>query len=113
MRIALDIAGTQADAFQRFADQVLALAAARRVRVEIERFRDDPPDALARVERTLRILENHLETTAQAQQRATRLGENVLALEQHLSAGRPVQTHDDTRQGGLAAAAFTDDAEDR
>ena len=79
--------------------------------VHAQRFADDPPDRVPRVERRVRILEHHLHPLAQRPQ--LRLAEvcDVLAVEDDRATGRLVQAQQGPPDGRLAAAGLADEAE--
>ena len=81
--------------------------AARADAVDLQRPRDVVIDALDRIERRERILEDHLHVRAVVEQRpAPPLIADVLAVEDDLAVGRRVQAREQPRDGALAAAAL-------
>src|SRR5262245_46392476 len=84
----------EADAFEERGDSARALGAAGQA-VDAQRIVERARDGRTRVERGQRILENHLEASAQLAQRlALRSGE-IDTVEADLSAVRLDEAHDD------------------
>ena len=74
--------------------------------VDVQRLADDVGDRQPRIQRAVRILENHLEPApARAQFRPAQAGD-VLALEHNAAGGRLDELDDRASERGLAAAAF-------
>src|SRR5207247_642698 len=74
--------------------------------VDIQCLANTVLDGHARVERTVRVLENHLELAAQRPQFGTVQPSDVFAFEEELASGRLDEPDDGAAQGGLAAAAL-------
>ena len=84
--------------------------AARADAVDQQRPRDVVVDALDRIERRERILEDHLDVRAVVEQRlAPPLVADVVAIEHDLAVGRRVEPREQARDGALAAAALADE----
>src|SRR4029079_17263479 len=84
-------------------DRPLALTLALAQPVDDERLLDDRADRLARVQRRVRILEDHLHLAPQLlQPRALDVGD-LLALEADRAGRRLHQAQQQTRRGTLAA----------
>src|SRR5690606_39958804 len=86
-RVEARVVGVEPDELEQLADG--GSAAARRVdAVDRERLAHDLADGHARVERRVRVLEHHLHVAAQLL--AARAGQpaHVLAVDEHLAAGR-------------------------
>ena len=79
--------------------------------VHLERLADDEADALARVQRSVRILEDHHHLAAHRAHLGARELGDVAALEDDPPGGRLQQLHDAAGQRGLPAAGLADDAE--
>jgi hypothetical protein len=75
------------------------------------RLRDDEADALARVQRRVRVLEDHHHLAPDRPHLGAREVRDVAALEDHAAAGRVEQAHHAARHRRLAAARLADDAE--
>ena len=102
--------GVEPDQLHELLDPALALGAAGRL-VDGERVTDDRPDPAPRVQRPVRILEDHLHL---APERAHLPGlelADVLAVEDDLAGGQVEQPGDAAGQGRLAAAGLADQAE--
>ena len=102
--------GFEADAFEQPAHAVALLLPARDA-VDGERLADDRAGGHSRVERGVGVLENDLHVPPLPPQFVRREFEKVPAPERDLPAGRLDQAQDATAGGGLAAAAFADQAE--
>ena len=111
VREAVDVLGVQPDAVEQ-----LAHAAPRswpRGRpVQLQRRADDLADALARVQRRVRVLEDHLHLAPQRLHRS-RGRPCVMSSPRKriVPVGRRRQPHDRARQRGLAAARLADEPE--
>ena len=79
--------------------------------VDRERVPDDRADPAARVQRTVRVLEDHLHVPAERAHPSTGQPADVLAVEGDRAGGDVVQPHDAAGQGGLAAAGLADQAQ--
>ena len=76
-----------------------------------ERLGDNFFDALARVERTIGVLEDHLHMGSRSPAVGARQIEQRAPLEAHRARVRPVQRKRDARERRLARAGFADDSE--
>ena len=98
-------------------DRLCACLAGSDAAVAQDGFRDLIADGEHRVERGHRLLEDHRQlVAAQIAQASCRQLQQILALEQHLTAGDAPgrlrhEAHDRERGDALAAARFADDAE--
>src|SRR4051812_36504777 len=79
--------------------------------VDAERLADDRADRLARVERRVRVLEDHLHLAAERLELALREAGDVPAAVLDRPAGRVEQAGDQARRGGLAAAGLPHQAQ--
>ena len=79
--------------------------------VHAQRLADDAPDAVARVERRERILEDHLHPAAERPQLALAEVRDVLAVEHDRAGGRLVEAQDRAADRRLPAARLADEAE--
>ena len=89
----------------------LAALLARGVALRGQRLGDDALDGLARVERTVRVLEHHLDVAARLAQFLARQLMQVAPQQLDTARGRRIQRHHQAREGGLARTRFTDDAQ--
>ena len=109
--IPLAVGGPQRDAFEQRVDLAPRLVSRCRAAMEAQRLGDDVGHPPARVERGLRVLEDHLELRAQRAQPVFRQVGDVAPVEQQAARGRPVEPDQGAPQAGLAGAALADDAE--
>src|SRR5690606_11009748 len=80
--------------------------------VRPQRLGDDLPDAPARVEAGIGILEDHLEPAPERQHRPSRPDRREIgAVELDPATGRPVEPDRQASDGRLPAAALADEAE--
>ena len=98
------------DDLEQLRDAALALGR-RADAVDVERLGDDEADALARVERRVRVLEDHHHLAPERAHVLARELRDVPALEDDLAVRRLEQLHDAARHRRLAAAGLADDAE--
>ena len=110
VRIAVDVLAVEADDLHQVDDALHALVLVGDGLVDDHRLLDDLRAGLARIERRVRILEDHLHVLALLL-RTRPLEVERLALEEDLAGGRLMQTHDAAAQRRLAAAGLADDAE--
>ena len=75
-----------------------------------ERLGQGPPDAEARIERVVRVLEDELRLLAEAQGAGAVEPREVLALEGDPAGRRRRELQQQARDGRLAAAGFPDEA---
>src|SRR6185312_4774667 len=100
----------EADGLEDLAHALLLLGAGAEV-VDPHGIGDDRPDALARVERCVGILEDHLHLAAQRTQAP---GSEILdrgPLKDDLAGRRLEEAHDGSSQRRLAATRFADEAQ--
>jgi hypothetical protein len=109
MRVTTEVLGVQADTREQFARARLELRAWHAG--QPQRRREDLAHALARVQRRLRVLEDHLHVAAHGHHPPPRSLGDVLAAKPHRSAGRRLQPREAADQGRLSAAGLTDDPE--
>jgi hypothetical protein len=76
-----------------------------------QRLGNDLADALARIERSVRILEHHLEVAARAAQRRRRQRVQVAAEQDDASRRGRLEGHHQARERRLARARLAHDAE--
>ena len=81
---------------------------ARPETMDLQAFADDLAHHHPRVEGSVRVLENHLHPPREDARLG--LGEVgcILAFEDHLAAGRPIDAYERPSEGGLPAAGLTD-----
>ena len=79
--------------------------------VRPQRLADDATDAMPRVERRERVLEDHLHPPAQRPQLAVAHVRDVLAVEHDAPVRRPVEAQDRPADRRLPAAGLADEAE--
>ena len=72
---------------------------------------DDRADRLARVQRRVGVLEDHLHLAAHRLQRRALDVRDVLPVKAHFAGGRLQQSRDQARGGALATARLADDAQ--
>ena len=109
VRVAGGRVGGQADGLEQLAHPLPRPGPAREA-VRAERLADDAPDAVPRVERGERILEDHLHSPAQRPQRPLSEFGDVTAVEDDAPRGRLVEAQDRPPDGGLTAAGLADEA---
>ncbi len=101
--------GVEAHAVHQLEDALLALFLAAVQVVHVKRLTDDVGHRHARVERRVRVLEDHGGFGAVLAQ--VLLGADGLAVVDDLAVGGLVEVQDRTANGGLAAARLADQAE--
>jgi hypothetical protein len=109
VREAVNVLGVQAHAVEQLAGapaEVIPFLAA-----QLERPADDLADALARVQRRLGVLEDHLHLPANRAQTLPAARGDVLALEAQRAPGRLQQPDEAARQRRLAATGLAHHAE--
>ena len=79
--------------------------------MDFERFAHDGAHGHAGVQRAVGILEHDLHAAARGPQRFGIHGKQVPAFEQHVAAGRLLQSQHGSAHGGLAAPGFPDQPE--
>ena len=110
VRIAVVVLGVEPDPLEQLLDARFSTSP-RRDAVEPQRVADDLADALARVQRRVGVLEDHLHLAAQRLQLAALQADDLLAVEAHRARRRLEQLQDRAAQGGLAAARLADQAQ--
>ena len=111
VRIALAMDRPQRDALQQGVDLLARPGRRCRAAVQAQRLGNDLGDTAARIERRLRVLEDHLEPGAQRAQPVLRQARDVLPVEQQPARRRCVEAHQGAPEAGLAGAALADDAQ--
>jgi hypothetical protein len=99
--------GAEAHNLHQLLDPPLSLVSGGDV-VYGEGLPQDRPDTTARIERTVRILEDHLEMTSDGSHATPSEFGYVLAFEQDLSRGSGLKSGHETCERGLAAPALAD-----
>ena len=107
VRVLFAVGAAQADLFEQRVDLPDRLAGVAGDTEGSDRFGNDVPHPPARIERGLRILEDHGEAPADRPCPVPRR-RHVMAADRHPAAGRPVEAGDQPRDGGLAATRFAD-----
>ena len=110
VRIAVDEALAEPDGFHQLAD-ALALLFARGEAERLDRLGDDLPDRHARIERRVRILEDHLHVLPRAAQLRAGQLRNVDVAEHHAPARRFDQPQHRAAERRLSASRFPDEPE--
>ena len=110
VREAIEVLGVEADDLEELLDAPLALGG-RPDAVELERLADDEPDPLARVERRVRVLEDHHHVPPQRPHLASRQPGDVAALVDDAAGGRLEQLEEAADERRLPAARLADDPE--
>src|SRR4051794_13702896 len=103
VRVADPVVGVEADGREQLAPPLAPLLL-RPDAVDLQRFADDPARRHPRVERRVRVLEDHLEPAPELAQLAALDVRDVLAVERDRAAGRLVEAHDRAARRALAAA---------
>ena len=106
----VEVLGVEPDELHHLLDPALALLAGRRL-VDGEGVADDRPDPAARVERPVRVLEDHLHLAPVRAHPPRRQGADVVAVEDDPAGGEVVQPRDAAGERGLAAAGLADEPE--
>ncbi len=109
VRVAGGCVRGQADDLKQLADALADRLAPADEAVHPERLSDDATDAVARVERRERVLEDHLHPAAQRPQLVVPEVRDVGAVEDDLPGGRLVEAQQRAADGGLAAAGLADE----
>ena len=110
VREAVVVLRVEADDLEQLLDAALDLGVGAEL-VHLERLGDDEADALARVQRRVRVLEDHHHLAPDRPHLRAREVRDVAPVEDDLAAGRVEQAHDAARHRRLAAAGLADDAE--
>src|SRR5215208_5185253 len=107
VRVAVDEVGVEADLLEE-----LARALAPVVEAEVaQRLLDDAAHGHARVQRRVRVLEDHLDVAPQGPELAVAERGDVAAVEDELAVRRLVEPDDRLGERGLAAAGLAHQAE--
>src|SRR3954447_4827360 len=104
------VLGVQPDQLHQFLDLLLPLATGGDV-VDRKRVTDDRPAPAARVQRAVRVLEDHLDVPPYRSHRPARELADLGVLEPHRSRRHVVQVGHAARQRGLAASGLADQSE--
>ena len=107
VRVFFAVGGGEADLFEQAVDPAVRFPCVAGDAEGPDRLGDDVPHPPARVERGLRVLEDHGEAPADRAGSVPRRG-HVMAVDRHPAPGRPVEAGDQPRDRGLAAAGFAD-----
>ena len=110
VRVLVERVGAQAHGFEH-GGGALALLDAAGAFQRGGRLGHGAPDAPARVERAVGVLEHHLEVAPRRAQIARRQRVQVTPLQQHLTGRGRLQRHHQPRQRALARTRFTHDAQ--
>ncbi len=110
VRVAVVVLGAEPDQRQQLLDVVLETALGLDA-LEPERRADDRADRVPRVQRGVRVLEDHLDVAAHRPHLAHGQVRDVPALELDLAARRLDQPGDEPAHRRLAAAGLADDAQ--
>src|SRR6266511_66234 len=100
----------EADHLEQLLDAPLDLGSRPQL-VYLERLGDDEADALARIERSVGILEDHHHLAPDRPHARPRETRDVATVEDDLAVGRVEQPHDAAGKGGLAATRLAHDPE--
>src|SRR3954454_21481399 len=111
VRIAVVVLGIEPDLLHQLLDRSLALALALVQVVDDERLRDDRANRLARVERRVRVLEDHLDLTPHRLQLAAAKRRDLAPPDLDRPAGGVEQPVDQPRGRGLPATGLPHDSE--
>src|SRR4051812_963470 len=111
VREAVVVLGVEADRLHQLLHAPLAPPLSLVDPVDLERVGDDRADGLARVERRVRVLEDHLDLAPERLQLLAREARDVAALVLDRAARRVEQAGDEARRGALAAAGLPHDPE--
>ena len=104
MRVAVVVLGVETNAVHQLTDLLAPLVGLARLTMDDERLGDDRTDRFTRIERRVRILDDHLCVTSQRRKLAAIKVRDLLALEEDLASGRLEQPHDQPAGSALAAA---------
>ena len=108
MRVAAQVFGGELDAAEQFGAAGFAVLSGHLREVNLERLGEDAQDVGPRVERIIRVLEDHLDLLAPREE--VRVGEdaNVLSVVEDLTSGQWGELHNRSAGGRLARAGFAD-----
>ena len=111
VREAVVVLGVQPDAIHQLLHELLALVVVALEAMDDERLADDRAHRLARVQRRVGVLEDHLHVAPQRLELGARRVRDVVALVDDLAAGGLQQPRQQPRGGRLAAARLPHEAE--
>src|SRR5438132_303116 len=111
VRIPLGVLRQEPHVGEKLAHPLGALGAVGDDPVDGERLPDDLAHRHPRIERAVRILEDHLHLPSDRAQRVLVERREVAALEEDLTAGRPLELQDAASGGGLAAPGLAHEPE--
>ena len=113
VRIAVDERRRQTDEIEQRGGTVAAITPALQPAIDLELARQGHRQRQARIERRLRILEDHLDPRAQRAQRSFRQVADLGAVELDAARRRLQQPHQKPPERGLARAGFAHETEHR
>src|SRR5512133_165652 len=102
--------GREPDGLQQLANPPRHVAPSRQA-VDLHRLTDDPSDAVPRVQRRERVLEDHLHPAAKSPDGSLAPLSDVLAIEEDSASGRLVEAQDRAADGRFSAPGFADEPE--
>ena len=111
VRIAPGMIGPEAHQLQQFADPGAPRGFGPGQAMQHQRFAQHGAHRHARIERGVRVLEDHLHALAPGAHRLVAERQQILALEAHLAGGGLEQAQHQTADRRLAAARFAHDGE--
>ena len=111
VRIAVRVLRQESHVGQQLAHAPGALRAVADDAVNGQRLGDDLPDRHPRIQRAVRILEDHLHLATDRTQRVLVERRQVASLEEDLTAGRPLELQDASAGRRLAAPGLADEPE--
>ena len=111
VRIAICVCGGQSDLGEEFGDAPFGVAFIRRTQAA-DGLANHRADGAARVERAGGVLKHHLDAGVEGAAFLSACVRDVLAVEENAPARRQMQPREELCNGGFAAAALADDAEE-
>ena len=111
VRIAVDEAGRQADEIEQRGRAVAPVPPSLQTSVHLQRTRQRHAEPQPRIQRRLRILEDHLDARAQRPHLGLAEAADLDAVELNAAGGRLQQPHQQPAERGLAGAGLADEAE--
>ncbi len=109
VRVAGDRVGGQTDGLESFGDPRRGVRPACDAE-RTERLGDDPADALAGIERGVRVLEDRLDSAPEAAHPRPVLQVQPIAVEEHVARGRSGQAEHELQEGGLPCPRLADES---